>query len=156
MWTTKHPPIAQAKMCKPKEEGGLGFRDLETWNLALLARVLWQIQEKQNTLQIKWIHHTYLRQVDLWKWQAKHIDSSLIKKFLQIRDNILAIVGTLEIARQQLIAWFGPGSKGIKKANDYFKGASIRKEWAGIIWKAYQQSSHVFTLWMLVQRKLPT
>lgn len=40
MWTIKHPPVAWAEMCKPKEEKGLGFKDLKAWNLALLAKVL--------------------------------------------------------------------------------------------------------------------
>lgn len=43
-----------------KEEESLGFKGLKTWNLALLAKVLWRIQEKQDALLIKWIRHTYL------------------------------------------------------------------------------------------------
>lgn len=43
------PPIAWIDLCRPKEGGlglGLGLRDLKAWNLALLAKVLWRIQDK--------------------------------------------------------------------------------------------------------------
>lgn len=61
----------------------MGFKDLWSWNLALLAKVLWRIQE-EDALWFKWVHHTYLSRIDLWAWQAAHSDSLLIKFLLNI------------------------------------------------------------------------
>lgn len=71
VWSTKHPPIYWATICLSKEEGGYGVRDLHAWNSALLCRALWNIQRKKDSLWVRWIHHHYLRRVDLWQWQSK-------------------------------------------------------------------------------------
>ncbi|KAL0354296.1 UNVERIFIED_CONTAM: hypothetical protein Sangu_1010900 [Sesamum angustifolium] len=41
------------EICHPKEEGGLGIRHIQSWNVALLARVLWNIHCKADTLWTK-------------------------------------------------------------------------------------------------------
>ncbi|KAL0336697.1 UNVERIFIED_CONTAM: hypothetical protein Sradi_4881600 [Sesamum radiatum] len=43
-------PVAWEDICHPKEEGGLGIRHIQSWNVALLARVLWNIHCKADTL----------------------------------------------------------------------------------------------------------
>lgn len=52
-------------ICHPKNEGGLGFRDLKAWNEAILAKKLWNICAKKDSLWIKWVSHIYLKDVDV-------------------------------------------------------------------------------------------
>lgn len=53
---------------KPKEDGGLGLKNLGAWNMALIAKTLWKIHLKKDSLWIKWISHVHSHFPNVWLW----------------------------------------------------------------------------------------
>jgi hypothetical protein len=47
------------RMCIPKRKGGMGFRDLHTFNMAMLAKQSWRLVSKPETLCAKILKAKY-------------------------------------------------------------------------------------------------
>ncbi|XP_024010299.1 uncharacterized protein LOC112085326 [Eutrema salsugineum] len=56
--------IAWDKICIPQDMGGLGFRDLNDFNLALLAKQLWRLIQYPSSLLARVLRGRYYRQSD--------------------------------------------------------------------------------------------
>ncbi|KAL0013096.1 hypothetical protein SO802_000165 [Lithocarpus litseifolius] len=52
------------KMCAPKKEGGLGFRDLKSFNLALLSKQGWRLQTNTRSLVYRVLKARYFPNCD--------------------------------------------------------------------------------------------
>lgn len=61
--------VAWRKMTESKEEGGLGFKDLQSFNDALLAKQLWRLITKPNSLMSRVLKQKYFPKANLF--QAK-------------------------------------------------------------------------------------
>ncbi|XP_062114107.1 uncharacterized protein LOC133825137 [Humulus lupulus] len=52
------------QVCRPKPFGGLGFREGAIWNKLKLAKYIWAIEAKQDSLWVKWVNCVYLKEVE--------------------------------------------------------------------------------------------
>ena len=75
----KKPLVAWKEVTLPKAEGGLGIKNIEAWNKALLSKTLWNIQAKKDSIWVQWVHHIYMNKRSFWDYKSKHEDSPLIK-----------------------------------------------------------------------------
>ncbi|XP_022765857.1 uncharacterized protein LOC111310679 [Durio zibethinus] len=78
--------VSWKAICYPKSEGGLGVKDILTWNLACVLQNIWSIIAKASSLWIAWIEVYELKGKAIWKVAAKQTSSWNWRKLLQIRQ----------------------------------------------------------------------
>ncbi|KAK4384299.1 hypothetical protein Sango_3074900 [Sesamum angolense] len=81
--------IAWEQVCKPTSHGGLGIRNIQTMNNALMGKHLWQIlTKKHDSLWVSWISRYRLRHGTLWAANDKE-GSWIWKKLLKLRRQLI-------------------------------------------------------------------
>ncbi|XP_074318871.1 uncharacterized protein LOC141655705 [Silene latifolia] len=61
--------VSWSQVCNPLKQGGLGLRDLHSWNIAAIGKYVWWVAMKTDHLWFKWVHsveHYTLRQGYQW------------------------------------------------------------------------------------------
>ncbi|KAJ8431545.1 hypothetical protein Cgig2_009623 [Carnegiea gigantea] len=83
---TKVPHILWANTCKAKKHRGTGIKDYVAWNKATIAKLVWAIATKNDTLWVEWVHDRYIKDTD-WSDYASAPDSSWTwKKICSTRE----------------------------------------------------------------------
>ncbi|KAJ0264716.1 Reverse transcriptase zinc-binding domain-containing protein [Hirschfeldia incana] len=93
----KIPWISWKKITASKQEGGLGIRDLENFNLALLAKQGWRILRNPSSLltrvlKAKYFRHTEFLQAPIYK-SSSYAWRSILKSRVILQKGIKWIVG---------------------------------------------------------------
>ncbi|GKD65820.1 RNA-directed DNA polymerase, eukaryota, reverse transcriptase zinc-binding domain protein, partial [Tanacetum coccineum] len=80
--------ISWKSICRPKEQGGLGIKNLQVWNEVLLIKQLWNVIAKKDTLWVKWVNSENLKGKSIWVVTAKANSSAGWKEILSLRDKV--------------------------------------------------------------------
>ena len=77
-------------MCKSKAQGGMGFRNLQAFNKAMLAKQLWRILQNPNSLVARVLKARYFPNGDIlnanlgsspsYSWRSIHSSLDVIRK----------------------------------------------------------------------------
>lgn len=145
---TRKSPIAWKKICQPKEKGGLNVIDFETWNVACLAKLLWNLSGKQDSLWIKWVNTYILKNQDIMQSPIRNSQSWIMKGILHVRGKI-----------EHLAEWEKLKHRERYNTSSMYKelqGEQPRVEWRHVMIKNQARPRAMFTLWMTCHKKLAT
>lgn len=67
--------------CKPKSHGGLGFRAITHWNMAIVGKLVWDIALKADNLWMNWIHDRYIKDHEWNSYDAPQ-NANWVAKFI--------------------------------------------------------------------------
>lgn len=77
--------VSWTSVCLPKSEGGLGLRDLSSWNKTLCLKLVWLLHSETESLWAIWIKHHRLQGESIWSIDEKKQASWIWKAILKLR-----------------------------------------------------------------------
>ena len=80
--------VAWKNVCKPKSKGGLGLKNLELWNKAMLMKNLWHVACDKDSLWVKWVNTVKLKGRSVWEITDDSSDSWGWRNLLKIREEV--------------------------------------------------------------------
>ncbi|KAJ8419242.1 hypothetical protein Cgig2_001643 [Carnegiea gigantea] len=62
------PHLSWQQACFYRSQGGPGIKDYAIWNKALIAKLVWALAHKKDTLWVRWVHGRYLKNQLWWSY----------------------------------------------------------------------------------------
>lgn len=101
------------KICKPKDNGGLGIRRAKDQNLALLTKLGWKVATNEDALWVKLLRFKYLGSHSLFSWPsripASHTWRAIVKTGPILRKGMKWSVGKGDKIHVWKDWWCGKG-----------------------------------------------
>lgn len=127
--------MAWDKLCLPKKCGGLGFRDLIVWNKAACFKHIWAIDQKKDSLWLKWIHHVYLQGGNIWEHEAPAHSSWNWRKLVSVMRDFKEVYQQKQKPKYTI-------SYGYR----LFSGEQMKIQWDRVVWNKWNHPKHSFIL----------
>ena len=146
--------VAWKDICLPKKEGGLNIFDLKVINRCYLAKHIWDIHNKADSLWIKWISHFYLGGRSVWEVTAQRTASPMWKAIVSTRDKLMEKFGNAEQVVCSMENW--GSAKFFHSAYCSLRPLGVKANWVRVVWESWALPKHSFMLWLAIKGRLRT
>ncbi|CAA7026629.1 unnamed protein product [Microthlaspi erraticum] len=101
--------VAWKTLSYPKSEGGLGLKDIESWNNACGLKLLWMLFFRAGSIWVAWIRSRYLSSTSFWALNERNSSFSwMFRKILHLRSKAMQFL-TIKIGRgDSTFFWWDP------------------------------------------------
>ncbi|XP_074288555.1 uncharacterized protein LOC141613709 [Silene latifolia] len=132
-----------------KQEGGLGIKKAEVWNIATVGKLVDWIYTKSDRLWIRWVHDVYLKDKD-WHDYAPPNDATWVWKHIcKVKEKLKD--GFVDGA------WIShPQGYSIRRGYDWLKPVQNPQPWQSIVWNNWNIPKHSLISWLMLQGGMNT
>ncbi|KAK9677027.1 hypothetical protein RND81_11G117000 [Saponaria officinalis] len=145
-----------SSICLPWDEGGFGVKEVLSWNKALIAKLLWNLDQGRGGIWTKWVASYYLNSCSIWEVSGMVSSSESFKAILAIRDQLLMCRGTKMAAQDALRACSAQGRFCTGLAYEMFRRRAVKINWATSLAAKAVIPCHSIITALAGQRKLAT
>ncbi|XP_074314348.1 uncharacterized protein LOC141649561 [Silene latifolia] len=143
------PLVAWDSVCRPKDEGGLGLKDLETWNKAMVGRLVDWVAMKRDSIWVHWVQSNYLKGRDWMEYKPSSNSSWVWRKICQVKD---------DMRNGYTSGLWTAQSGGFTNAGCYewLRGTRPKNLWWKAVWNVWMLPKHQFLGWLVANEALNT
>ncbi|CAM8972543.1 unnamed protein product [Rhodiola kirilowii] len=140
-------------VCRDKVEGGLGLKNLECMNYAMVICQMWGNKGSRAGLWSDWLDKYWNKGKHWWEVGVKPSSSWVIKRLMQCKEIGLQCVSI----DNNSIRWTGNGD-GFEVKDTYSSIIEHKEEvgWHKMVWNDYNAPRDSLNAWLVVQNKLLT
>ncbi|XP_074288399.1 uncharacterized protein LOC141613561 [Silene latifolia] len=143
------PLMGWDTICIPKEEGGLGLKDQETWNKVMVGRLVDWVTAKRDSIWVHWVQHNYLKGQEWMDYKPSTNSSWVWRRICKVKEDMAAgyINGKWDVQQDG----YTPAG-----CYEWFKGNRPRVNWYKAIWNGWIIPKHQFLGWLVAHEALNT
>ncbi|KAL8129709.1 hypothetical protein V2J09_018864 [Rumex salicifolius] len=143
--------ISWNTICKPKSEGGLGFKDLQAWNKA--CRSIFEITTDTPSLWLLWIKHHYIKRTNFWDLQATDASSWSWRSIIRIKNELRILQ---QPAQLTLLMDNSHGKYSTINIYNTLKPSTQSNLDFKYVWNHLHMPRCSFIIWLVHHKRLPT
>lgn len=85
--------VSWQDISQPKSEGGLGLRNLSSWNETCGLKLIWMLFFRGGSIWVAWVRRSYLSNASFWSLNATSQNFSwMFRKLLRLRQKALTFL----------------------------------------------------------------
>ncbi|XP_039055469.1 uncharacterized protein LOC120198169 [Hibiscus syriacus] len=134
--------VRWANICCPKSEGGLGLKDLKTWNKAIMMQLIRYLLAGDGSLWIAWTYCYVIKANDFRVMTASSSASWCFKRLLKLRTEALYFLNVT--SKPTITIW------------EEIRVKHSKVPWHKLIWFPMHIPKFSIISWMAILDKLPT
>ncbi|XP_074297635.1 uncharacterized protein LOC141628381 [Silene latifolia] len=142
------PVVAWDKLCSPKEEGGLGLKDQETMNKAMIGRLVHWIMKEKDSIWVQLVKKNYLKGMDWVEYKPTANSSWVWRRICKVKEEMLPgyTTGT----------WTAQSTYSPTACYEWLKGRKPTVAWYKWLWNEHVIPKHQFIGWLYAHGALRT